>query len=155
MVALKQKKIIPVIIAIIAAVAIVSAFYFIEIKEPREIQWISSGPFSIDKSQYKLGENIFLTVHGLNPDEVGNIIFYTPEGKTWKVIPFNGTAKSSFSQYGKPNTNAQLKILEPRELVGMWKVTFQGTEYPPLTFEIIKHYLCIIFCLGYTIRFVG
>jgi len=140
---LVQKKIIPIIVGVIIVVAIVSVIYFNDIKNPDETksQWISSGPFAISKSQYKLGENVFMTVHGLKPIENGQIVFILPSGKPYVTIPFNGTLKTDFNYYFKPDTSAQLKIYSPQDLVGTWRVVFQGVAYKPISFEFINEFM--------------
>ncbi len=138
-----QKKIVLAIGGIIAIAIIASVIYFNEEPDSDEIksQWISSGPFAIDKPRYKIGENIFMSVHDLKPDEVGNIIILSPKGVTWTDVPFNGTLKSDFNYYFKPETSKVLKIYNPEDLVGTWKVIFQGLTYEPLSFEIINEFL--------------
>ena len=37
---------------------------------------ITSGPFSIDKGEYNLGEKIFISVDGLKEEDKGKVIFY-------------------------------------------------------------------------------
>lgn len=141
---MKQKKTIPIVVAIVAVIAIISATYFYtgqKTSDEIKSHWIISGPFAIDKPKYKLGENIFLTVHELKPNEVGNILIVRPNGDTWTSIPFNGTLKNTFNYYFKPDTSAALKIYEPEDLVGTWKVIFQGLTYEPLSFEIINEFI--------------
>lgn len=139
---MKQKKIIPIIVIVVTS--IVSAIYFYNVqKSSDEIksQWIISGPFAIDKPKYKLGENVFLSVYGLKPNETGNILIVRPNGDMWTTIPFNGTLKSDFNYYFKPDTSTALKIYGPEDLVGTWKVIFQGLTYEPLSFEIINEFI--------------
>ena len=142
---MKQKKVIPIIVIIVIVVAaIVSAIYFYNIQkssDENKSQWIISGPFAIDKPRYKLGENVFLTVHGLKPNEAGNILIVRPNGDMWTTIPFNGTLKSDFNYYFKPDTSTALKIYGQEDLVGTWKVIFQGLTYEPLSFEIINEFI--------------
>jgi hypothetical protein len=141
---LKQKKTIPIIVGIVTVVAIASAVYFYDGEKPSnefKSQWISSGPFAISQPKYKLGENVFLTVHELKPNEAGNILIIQPNGDIWTSIPFNGTRKNTFNYYFKPDTSAALKIYGPEELVGTWKVIFQGLTYEPLSFEIINEFI--------------
>lgn len=141
---MKKNKTVPIVVGILVVAVIISTTYFYgEQKTPDEIksQWIISGPFAIDKSKYKLGENIFLTVHELKPNEAGNILIVRPNGDIWTSIPFNGTLKSTFNYYFKPDTSAVLKIYEPEDLVGTWKVIFQGLTYEPLSFEIINEFI--------------
>ena len=139
---MKQKKAIPIIVIVVAA--IVSTIYFYDIQkssDENKSQWIISGPFAIDKPRYKLGENVFLTVNGLKPNEAGNILIMRPNGDMWTAIPFNGTLKSSFNYYFKPDTSTALKIYGQEDLVGTWKVIFQGLTYEPLSFEIINEFI--------------
>jgi len=141
---LKNNKTVLIVVGILVAAAIVSAIYFYEERKSSDeikSQWISSGPFAIDKPQYKIGENIFLSVHGLKPNEVGNIIIVTPTGSEWTTIPFNGTLKSDFNYYFKPETSRILKIFNPEDLVGTWRIIFQGLTYEPLSFEIVNEFL--------------
>ena len=139
-----KKKTVPIVAGILVAAVIIGAIYLYEEQKSSDkikSRWIVSGPFAIDKPQYKMGENIFLSVHGLKPNEAGNIIVLTPAGAEWKIIPFNGTLKGDFNYYFKPETSRALKILNPEDLVGTWKVIFQGLTYEPLSFEIIDEFL--------------
>ena len=141
---LKQKKTIPIVIGIVSVVAIASAVYFYEGHKPSDefkTQWSISGPFAIDKSKYRLGEDFFLSVHGLKPNEAGNILIVQPNGDIWTAIPFNGSLKSDFNYYNKPDTDAVKKIFKPEDLIGTWKVVFQGVAYDPLSFEIVNEFL--------------
>ena len=98
---MKQKKVIPIVVGIAIAAAISIAIYFYDGQESSDetkSRWIISGPFAINKSQYKLGENFFLTVHGLKPDEAGNILIMQPNGDVWTTIPFNGSLKSEIGR---------------------------------------------------------
>ena len=131
-------------IGIAIAAATASGVYFYEgqkSSDETKSQWIISGPFAINKSQYKLGENFFLTVHGLKPDEAGNILIMQPNGDVWTTIPFNGSLKSDFSYYNKPDTSSIKKIFKPEDLVGTWQMVFEGVPYKPLSFEIVNEFI--------------
>ena len=141
---MKQKKIILIVIGIVSVAIIASTIYFYEVRKPSDefqTQWSTSGPFAIDKSKYRLGEDFFLSVHGLKPNEAGNILIIQPNGEIWTAIPFNGSLKSDFSYYNKPDTSTIKKIFKPEDLVGTWKVVFQGVTYEPLSFEIVNEFL--------------
>jgi len=141
---LKQKKAIPFVVGMVIAAVIATTIYFYEgDKSSDEIksQWISSGPFAIDKPQYKLGETLFLSVHGLKPNEAGNILIIRPNDKIWTAIPFNGSLKSDFNYYDKPDISTIKKIFKPEDLVGIWKVVFQGVTYEPISFEIVNEFV--------------
>ena len=105
---------------------------------PRD--WQVSGPFEIDRTQYALGENIFLRVGALAPDEKGQAAFLRPSNETHYIvyftIPFD-SSKPSFNQYFKPQVSKAIGICSKDYLIGNWTVVFQGTNYPNLKFEII------------------
>ncbi len=103
--------------------------------------WIGSGPFKINKQQYKLGEQVFLSVDGLKPQESGNIIFMTPNLVQYQTIPFDSGKKADFNQYFKPTTSRALKICSVDDLVGEWTIIFQGVAYKQLKFEIIDEFI--------------
>ena len=77
------KAIIPIIIVIIIGIAIVfnSGQENIEEEIVEKKQWITSGPFSIEKHQYYLGEKIFLTVSGIPISVSGEVVFFKPSKK--------------------------------------------------------------------------
>ncbi|MDE1769725.1 MAG: hypothetical protein KGI28_04130, partial [Thaumarchaeota archaeon] len=99
----KKKKHLGKIIGLIIIAGIVAAavysYYQQQDLESRQWKWVVSGPFSINKNQYKLGENIFMIVSGLQPTEAGEIDIVDPKGDTFTKIPFNGTLKSNFKQF--------------------------------------------------------
>jgi len=107
--------------------------------------WITSGPFQIDKSQYLLGENIFLRVFNIPPNEEGQIAFLRPMNETHYAVyvtyPFDGETKNNFNQYFTPDLSRALKICSKNDLIGDWRVVFQGTDYENLSFEIIDKIL--------------
>ena len=103
--------------------------------------WISSGPFSIDKQQYLLGQNIFLITTALQPHEKGEIQFIRPSGDIYRTIPFDGQMRTDFNQYFTPFPSAALKVCSSDDLVGDWFVKFEGTSYESIEFEIKNEYL--------------
>ena len=102
---------------------------------------ITSGPLTITKYQHKITENIFIIVSGLDYNEKGNIRIFMPDGRLYKTLEYDGSVKSSFNSYFKPDTSEVRKICEQEELVGIWKVLFDNDVYPPLHFEIINEHL--------------
>ena len=73
---------------------------------PKDREWITSGPFQIDRSEYVLGEKIFLRIGGLGFDEIGQVAFLRPLNSThyeiYLTIPFDGSNKSAFNYYLQP-----------------------------------------------------
>ena len=141
---IKVKVIIPIIIIIIIAGAIITftpnekTILEVEIEE----EWIKSGPFSIDKNQYNVGEKIFIVVNGLKQEDKGKLIFFQPlnstSWKSYKTIDFDGTSKAQFNLYLEPGLSEFKKVCSMNDLVGTWVVKFSGTEYSDITFEMMN-----------------
>jgi hypothetical protein len=141
----KKKKTGPIISVIIIAAIIAGGIYYYNQQKISEVplQWQNiSGPFAINKFQYKLDEYVFMVVSNLKPNEAGKIVVIDPKGDIYYTIPFNGTLKSSFHQFFKPNTiDVGVKICTPAELVGRWGVIFQGVPYHPLSFNVTNDWI--------------
>ncbi len=102
----------------------------------------SSGPFQINKSVYKLGEKVFLTVDGLQQGEKGKAIFLRPLNAThmtaYSTIPFDGELKTEFNQYVEPKLLQSMETCSVEDIVGEWEVLFKGTNYESLKFQMSK-----------------
>lgn len=145
-----KAKIIGISIASVVVAALVLAIIYvgpIEVAKPQENKdpfegWNRSGPFGINKYQYKLGENVFVIAEGLKPDEAGNMVFVMPNGTTrFITIPFDGSDKPGFNQYFKPAISKARKICSVNDLVGNWTVVLSGTNYEPIRFEFLNQTL--------------
>ncbi len=142
----KLKK--SIVIVSFAAVLIIASVviwysYFQEITNNEDDlykEWTSSGPFHISDVEYLLGENIFISVGELKPNESGNLLIFLPSGDIYNAVPFNGTTKTSFNHYFTPDLARILGICVVEELIGTWKLVFEGTEYKEITFEVIEEY---------------
>ena len=103
---------------------------------------ITSGPFSIDKGEYNLGEKIFISVDDLKEEDKGKVIFFRPLNNTsWSnyiTMDFDGTNKTQFNLYFEPKLSELKKICSTNELAGTWVVKFIGTEYSDINFEILN-----------------
>ena len=139
----KKKKHVGKIIGLIILAGIVTAvvYSYYQQKEAEGPKWVTSGPFSINKNQYKLGEYIFMIVSDLKPTDIGEIDIVDPKGDTFSKIPFNGTMKSSFKQFFEPDTERRLALCNATDLVGHWNIIFRGVPYKPIPFEIINEYI--------------
>lgn len=127
----------------VSVIAIISFVGPIDVSTPKKESefknWHRSGPFVINKQEYRIGENIFLAVEGLTATDAGNAVFVLPNGTTkYIVIPFNGTQKSGFNQYFKPSVSKARNICSTEDIIGNWTVVFQGTQYDPLRFRILN-----------------
>jgi len=141
-----KKIIVPIIIGIIV-IGIVLGYSINEqirladIAERGKTIWNTSGPFSLQEYQHRLGEHIFMTVDGLQPFEKGWIRVFMPNGHQYTQISFDGSQKSSFNTYFKPDTQAKANRCDPMDLVGVWTVVFDGTTHRPIEFEFINEYI--------------
>ena len=152
---IKTKITIPIIIGIIIVIVGIVAITNQETTEEEiEVQWRQSGPFAIEKYEYYLGEKIFLTVHDIPKDVSGEVIFYRPviipnvesdeisrdmnAGKKYIGIEFDGEDKQNFNRYFEPRLSEFKGICSRGDLVGNWKVVFEGTQYADIDFKIIN-----------------
>ena len=105
----------------------------------RQREWLTSGPFQIDRSEYALGENIFIRMNELDPMEKGQVVFLRPSNGThytvYFTIPFDG-AKPSFNQYFTPDLSKLKGICSIEDIAGEWTVVFRGTDYENIKFRI-------------------
>lgn len=111
--------------------------------QPRE--WIGSGPFEIDRSEYVLGEKIFLRMSGLGYEEKGQVAFLRPLNDThysvYLTIPFDGTKKEAFNYYVEPQLSKTRGLCTVDDISGEWRVVFRGTDYKNLEFKITEEIL--------------
>ncbi len=105
---------------------------------PRE--WQTSGPFQIDRSEYAIGEKIFIRIGGLDFQEKGQIAVMRPLNDThysvYLRIPFDETKKSGFNTYLEPQLSKTRGLCSVDDIIGRWALDFTGTDYPNLYFEI-------------------
>ena len=107
---------------------------------PKPREWITSGPFQIDRSEYVLGEKVFIRIGGLNYEEKGQIAFLRPLNSThyevYLTIPFDGAQKPAFNYYIEPQLSKTRGFCTVDDFIGEWRVVFRGTDYPNLEFKI-------------------
>jgi hypothetical protein len=112
---------------------------------PKEREWITSGPFQIDRSEYVLGEKIFLRIGGLADDEKGQVAFLMPLNSShysvYWTIPFDGADKPAFNYYLNPQLSKTKGYCTAEDFIGDWRVVFRGTDYPDLEFKITEDIL--------------
>ena len=112
---------------------------------PKSREWITSGPFQIDRSEYILGEKIFLRIGDLPHDTKGQVAFLRPLNDTHNsvfiTVPFDGTKKSAFNYYVEPQLSKTRGYCTINDFLGDWTVVFRGTDYQNLKFEIIEEIL--------------
>ena len=139
----KVKVIIPIIIIIIITGALIIFTPNEETsKNTIEKKWIKSGPFELDKSQYHIGEKIFLSTNNVLPEEKGTVQFLRPindtHHKSYIKIPFDGKDKEQFNYYFEPRYNEFRGVCSIDDIAGNWIVKFIGTQYEDINFEILS-----------------
>ena len=103
---------------------------------PKEREWNTSGPFQIDRSEYLLGEKIFLRIGGLSYDEKGQVAFLRPLNSThysvYLTIPFDGAKKPTFNYYLQPQLSKINGYCTADDFIGDWtgfpRPIFNGRE---------------------------
>lgn len=112
---------------------------------PKDREWITSGPFQIDRSEYILGEKIFLRTSGLGFNEKGETVFLRPLNSThysmYFTIPFDGSDNSAYNYYLEPRLSKLKGHCTVDDFIGDWRVVFRGTDYPNLEFKITEQIL--------------
>ena len=103
--------------------------------------WVPQGPITFDEERYRLGESIFMKVRGLQTNDGGNIMIYTPLDVLFSSRQYDGSSETDFNFYFTPDTVKHREICTPEELVGKWKVVFEDGTYPPAYFEMTSEYL--------------
>ena len=110
----------------------------------KEREWIASGPFKIDRSEYLLGEKIFVNIDALNVNEKGKVVFLRPVNSThyspYHTMPFDETGQRN-NYYFTPDLSTTRGICSVDELIGNWKVVFQGTKHLDLKFKVVEEIL--------------
>ena len=140
---IKVKVIISIIIIIIIAGALIIFTSNVETSKNKiEEKWIKSGPFELDKSQYHIGEKIFLSTNNVLPEEKGTVQFLRPindtHHKSYIKIPFDGKDKEQFNYYFEPRYNEFRGVCSIDDIAGNWIVKFIGTQYEDINFEILS-----------------
>jgi len=110
---------------------------------PRE--WQTSGPFQIDRTEYAIGESVFIRIGELGFNEKGQIAVMRPLNAThysvYITIPFDGVDKSTANTYFNPQISKARGICSVDDMIGKWSLIFRGTNYPNLYFNFTERIL--------------
>ena len=100
----------------------------------------NSGYFQIDKTQYNVGEKIFINMDYLSSEDKGTVLILRPINDTHRTtymsIPFDGAKKDSVNLYLEPKLDKDKGICSTEDLVGIWSIVFYETTYPNIEFKI-------------------
>ena len=108
--------------------------------EPKPREWIESGPFVIDRSEYVLGEKIFVNINYLDEKIKGEMVFAKHINSThlyeYKKIKFDGS-KPQQNFYLALTLNPARGLCTTDMLIGDWELIFRGTNFPSLEFKVL------------------
>ena len=111
---------------------------------PTEREWNSSGPFLLDRSEYVLGEKLFVNLESIDKNTKGEMIFSKIINNThsyvYKQIEFDGS-KPQNNFYIGMNLNAYRGVCNTDQLVGDWELIFSGTNYESIKFKVLDQIL--------------
>jgi len=99
------------------------------------------GPLQINKDKYLLGENIYVILRDLRPQDKGSVQFFTPGGVLYDIMGFDGNEKDYFKKYFKPQLLKSKGLCEKEDLIGEWTVMFEGYDLAKLHFEMLPDVL--------------
>jgi len=112
--------------------------------KPEEREWVSSGPFKLDRSKYVLGEKLFVNLDYLDKNTKGKMIFTKIINDThtyqYKKIQFDGS-KPQYNFYIGMNLNQQRGLCDVDQLIGNWELRFEGTNYESIKFKVLDQIL--------------
>ena len=110
--------------------------------KPLPKAWQISGPFQIDRSEYAIGEKIFIVSTGLETNDKGEIVILrllnATAWKKWSANTFDGAVKPEFRTYAEPQIDKYRGICSIDDITGTWLIVFNGTNYPALEFNVNK-----------------
>ena len=99
------------------------------------------GPLQINKDKYLLGENVYVILKDLRPQDKGTVQFFTPGGIVYDEMGFNGENRDFQKKYFKPGLLKSKNLCEREQLVGTWTVMFEGYEEAKLYFQMMPDIL--------------
>ena len=107
---------------------------------PSEREWFQSGPFQIDRSEYVLGEKVFINVNDLPKNVKGKMVFSKIINNThsyeYKKINFDSSNPQKNFYIGF-TLNPVRGLCTADMLIGDWEVIFEGTPVKSLKFKVI------------------
>ena len=111
---------------------------------PAEREWNKSGPFLLDRSEYLLGEKLFVNVQNIDKNTKGEMIFSKIINDThnyqYKKIKFDGS-DPQFNFYIGMSLNHARGVCSTDKLIGNWELIFEGTNYESIKFKVLDQIL--------------
>ena len=111
---------------------------------PKDREWVQSGPFFMDRSEYVLGEKIFMNIENIDKNTKGKMIFSkiinSTHNQVYKQVNFDGS-KSQQNFYVAIYPSIPQNFCTADELIGDWEIILAGTELENFKFEILDKML--------------
>lgn len=113
---------------------------------PTNPKWDNNaGPIVIDSDEYILGQKVFVNISEIDANDKGRINVYMPVHDEeymflYSSIGFDGSQIRN-NYYFTPQLSPMREICNADQLVGEWIMRIEGTQYPDLTFTVIKEYM--------------
>jgi hypothetical protein len=105
---------------------------------PKEREWIESGPFMIDRSEYVLGEKVFVNIQKLDKNTKGEMVFSKiiniTHNHEYKRIVFDGS-KPQQNFYLGIHLNEIRGFCTIDSLIGEWELIFEGINSEGINFD--------------------
>ena len=111
---------------------------------PKEREWIQSGPFLMDRSEYVLGEKVFMNIENMDENTKGKMIFSkiinSTHNQVYKEVYFDGSRpQQNFYVAIYPSVPQNFCTVD--ELIGDWEIILAGTELENFKFKILDKML--------------
>ena len=111
---------------------------------PKEREWIESGPFLMDRSEYVLGEKVFMNIQNMDKNTKGKMIFSkiinSTHNQVYKEVIFDGS-RSQQNFYVAIYPSVPRDFCTVDELIGDWEIILAGTEFENFKFKILDKML--------------
>jgi len=106
--------------------------------QPKEREWIESGPFMIDRSEYIIGEKIFVNIQKVDKNTKGQMTFSKIINSThsydYKKIGFDGSNPQQ-NFYVSLNLDQFRGLCTIDSFVGDWELIFEGINFEGINFD--------------------
>ena len=111
---------------------------------PKDREWVQSGPFFMDRSEYVLGEKVFINIENIDKNTKGKMIFSkiinSTHNQVYKEVNFDGS-KSQQNFYVAIYPSVPQNFCTVDELIGDWEIILAGTELENFKFKILDKML--------------
>ena len=109
---------------------------------PTDREWVKIGPFEIDRTQYALGEKIFININNMPENMKGELrftkIINATHDKVYKNIQFDGLQKQVSKFYVGMYPSVSAGFCNSEDMIGDWEIIFSGTELVSHKFKITE-----------------